>query len=347
MPDRNIDLSSLPEDKLLDLRICDLPLSIEGSWLRSCVKELYRELEDKGIRFKPVCYLADEWLAPDGEPVVGIPFFLAHPALIKLEKKMMLDVEGGTRTWCMKLLRHETGHALNYAYKLYRRRRWQKIFGKFSREYNDTYRFRPYSKSFVRHLEDYYAQYHPDEDFAETFAVWLTPNVDWQNQYKGWKAVTKLKYVEALMKEIREKAPVVSKGVKYWQAKGVRSTLKNYYRRKRHFYAENFPDFHDSNLKKIFALPEDKKRRRSKKSLPLAADIIKKYKKDITDIVARWTGERKYIIADLMDTIAERCRSLRLRTDAAESLVMLKVSTYVTTLVMNYLHTGRFGRRDA
>ncbi len=332
-----IDLSMISEEELLNLKICDLPLKIEGTWLQGCVEQLYQELEKKGIKFKPPCYLADEWLTPDGEPVIGIPFFLAHPTLMKLEKKMMLDVEGETKGWCMKLLRHESGHAINYAYRLYRRRKWQKIFGKFSQVYSDTYRFRPYSKSFVRHLEDYYAQYHPDEDFAETFAVWLTPGSNWQEAYKGWKALEKLNYVEELMEEIKEKPPLVKRGRRYWHINSLRITLKNYYKKKRLYYAEYFPDFHDVNLKKIFA----EKNLHSQEGLS-AKDLIKRYRKQILNNVSEWTGEKKYVIADLLDTIGERCDSLNLRIIESESSALLKFSTYITTLIMNYRYTGRF-----
>jgi hypothetical protein len=332
---KNIDLSNITEEELLNIRICDLPVRIEDSWLKDCVNQLYKELDVKGIKFKPPCYLADEWLTPDGEPVVGIPFFLAHPVLMKLEKKMMLDVEGGNKRECMKLLRHETGHAINYAYKLYRRKKWQKIFGKFSADYPETYRFRPYSKNFVRHLEDYYAQYHPDEDFAETFAVWLTPGSDWQNQYKGWKALVKLKYVDELMEEIKDKPPLVKKGKKYWAKSLLRITLKNYYKKKRHFYAEDFPDFHDKNLERIFT-------RERKENYMWAADLIKKYRKEILNSISNWTGEKKYIINDLLETIMDRCKDLKLYVSESEGQAILKVSTYVTTLIMNYIYTGRF-----
>lgn len=345
MPKKTIDLSKLSEEDILNLRVCELPLGLEGTWLEECVKELYRELGDKEFRFKPACYLADEWLTPDKEPVVGVPFFLAHPALIKLEKKMVLDAEGSTRSWCMKLLRHETGHALNYAYKLYRRKKWQKVFGQFSKEYDDTYRFRPYSRSFVRHLEDYYAQYHPDEDFAETFAVWLTPGLKWQVQYKGWKALDKLNYVDELMNGIKDKEPLVKRGRRYWEASRMRITLRNFYRKKRHSYMEDFPDFHDSNLKKIFVFIEPPERGSSKKNKEMiAAGTIRRYKKDILNNVAKWTGEKKYIISDLLDTIIQRCKALGLLSGESESLAVLRISTYITALVMNYLYTGGFRR---
>ncbi|MBN2482885.1 MAG: hypothetical protein JXD21_01625 [Candidatus Omnitrophica bacterium] len=339
MPDKKIDLTLLEEEELLRLKISDLPIRLEGTWLEDCVGQLYSELEQNGVRFRPVCYLADEWLTPDGEPVVGIPFYLAHPVLMKLEKKMVLEVEGGTKQWCMKLLRHETGHAINYAFKLHRRKKWHNIFGPFSKEYEDTYRFRPYSKNFVRHLEDYYAQYHPDEDFAETFAVWLTPDLDWRAQYKGWKALDKLEYVNELMKDIADKSPQVPCGKKYWAAAKLRITLKTFYKKKRLSYEENFPDFHDANLKKIFSVwTEDQ----DKKTSRFVADVIKKYKKDIRNNVSAWTGEKKYIIDDLLNTIGERCRALRLLAAPDEALTILNLSSYITSLIMKYLYTGNF-----
>ncbi|MBD3263936.1 MAG: hypothetical protein GF375_02395 [Candidatus Omnitrophica bacterium] len=337
MAKADINISGLNEEELLNLRISQLPLSIEGTWLQACIQQLYSELDERDIGFKPSCYLADEWLTPDNEPVIGIPFFLAHPVLMKLEKKMMLDVEGGTRTWCMKLLRHETGHAINYAYKLYRRKKWREIFGPFSQEYADTYRFRPYSKNFVIHLQDHYAQCHPDEDFAETFAVWLNPRINWKKQYRGWRAINKLKYVEDIIEDIKNKPPLVKRGKKYWEASRMKSTLRSYYKKKRYINAENFPDFHDANLKKIFACENP-----GEEPVLGAADVVKRHKKEILNNVARWTGEKKYIINDLLSAIYERCRSLNLCTAREEVRVISEISVYVATLVMNYLYTGSF-----
>ncbi|NKB24270.1 MAG: hypothetical protein GKR87_07845 [Kiritimatiellae bacterium] len=173
------------DEELLKIRICDFNLEIEGSELAPRIDKLYKELESKGIFFKPTCYLTTEWLCPDKIPMIGIPFCLAHPRLKQLERNMMLEVEGGTETTCIQLLRHEMGHAINYAYRLYRRTRWRELFGPFSTEYNEhNYYSRPYSKQYVLHLPDNYAQAHPDEDFAETFSVWLTPNLDWQKNIK-------------------------------------------------------------------------------------------------------------------------------------------------------------------
>lgn len=332
----NIDLSNISEEELLGLRICELPLKIEETWLQDCIDKLYKELDNKDIKFKPPCYLADEWLTPDGEPVIGVPFYLANPQLTRLEKKMMIEAEGDTKQWCMQLLRHETGHAINYAYKLYKKRKWQKIFGIFSQEYEDTYRFRPYSKNFVRHLKKYYAQYHPDEDFAETFAIWLTPDIDWQNQYKGWKVIQKLRYVDELMNNVKDKELLVKKGKKYWQASRIKAKLENHYKSKKRFHAEDFPDFHDANLKNIF-----KERSVGDEKLPLAHDLIKRYKKSVIDSVSNWTGEKKYVIDDLLRKLIMRCKDLKLVVADPEDIAVLRISVYVTALITNYLYTGK------
>ena len=132
------------------------------------------ELEARGLPVRPDCYLGDEWFSPEGSPVIAIPFYLAHPRLKQLELHQMLEVEGGTYEWCMQILRHECGHAYDHAYQFSSTDAWVEVFGDRDVEYQpETYRPRPYSKSFVRHLPNWYAQAHPDEDFAETFAVWL------------------------------------------------------------------------------------------------------------------------------------------------------------------------------
>ncbi len=332
-----LDLHALEEEELLKQRLCDLPLSIEGTWLQECIQELYRELEAKQLPFRPECYLADEWLSPKDEPVIGIPFYLAHPVLIRLERKMMLEVEGETRAWCMQLLRHETGHALCHAYRLQQRKSWKDAFGSPSQEYKDTYRFRPYSKNYVHHLEGFYAQFHPDEDFVETFAVWLTPGLDWKTQYQGWKALKKLAYVDKLMRTIQGKTPKVLKGKKYWHIKQSRMTLQSYYKRKRHSWAEDFPDFHDDNLKRIFGdMPE-----KSKDGLS-ACKLIRKHRKMIINEIAIWSGEKKYIIHRLLKMILKRCQDLRLYVKDSEPVALANLTSYITTLVMNYVYTGLY-----
>ncbi|MBU6199159.1 MAG: hypothetical protein KGI64_02200 [Xanthomonadaceae bacterium] len=331
-----IDLATIPEEQLLGLRLSELPLRIEGTWLEACIAQLYEELKARNIPFAPRCYLADEWLTPENEPVIGVPFYLAHPRLIKLQTKMLLEAEGDNPEWCMKLLRHECGHALTYAYDLNRKRSWQRVFGHPSAPYEETYRFRPYSKSFVRHLDYYYAQYHPDEDFVETFAVWLTPGLDWRSRYRGWKALDKLVFVDKLMAGIAGKPPLRATGRQMWKAATIRSTLKRYYQKRRAVEAEDFPEFHDANLLRMFgaAKPEGETRQ------PVAK-LLQAHRKALLTTVANWTGERRFMVNEVCKAVHARSRALRLVSDETDALAVLKFATYLTTLMMNYRYTTR------
>ena len=247
-----LDLAALDDDALLQMRICDLKLKIAGSELESRIDKFYAELTARDIAVKPLCYLGDEWFCPDGSATIAIPFYLAHPRLKRLEAKMMMEVEGDTEAWCLRLLRHEMGHVVNHAYLLKKDKRWQKLFGPPSLEYSESFRARPYSKRFVRHLDGYYAQSHPEEDFAETFAIWLTPDLDWRQQYRDWKALEKLEYVDKLMQELAGKPPLVFSKSKISDAARLRSRLDVHYRRRRRTYAQEFPDFFDGDLRKLF-----------------------------------------------------------------------------------------------
>jgi hypothetical protein len=335
-PTAPVDLDTISEERLLQTRICDLPVRIDGTWLEAQVDKLHAELAARGIDFQPRCYLADEWLTPEDETVIGIPFYLAHPRLIALEKKMMLEAEGETPDWCMKLLRHEAGHALSYAYALNRKRSWQRVFGSSSQPYEETYRFRPYSKSYVRHLDNYYAQYHPDEDFVETFAVWLTPGLDWRKQYRGWKALDKLEFVDKLMKSIAGTQPEKTTGRLYWSASRIRRTLAQHYRKRRHAEAEALPDFHDENLKRMFATAAPANETRTG-----VARLVQAHRKALLANVSEWTGESRYMASEVVKSIQVRAKALKLVTDEPEALAILKLATYVTTLLMNYRHTNR------
>ncbi|HXG53168.1 MAG TPA: putative zinc-binding metallopeptidase [candidate division Zixibacteria bacterium] len=331
------DFASLSDEQLLQLRICDLKLEIRGTELESRIEKFYRELEAKNIACKPICYLGDEWFCPEGSATIAIPFYLAHPRLKRLEEKMMLEVEGGTETWCMRLLRHEMGHVLNHAYLLDRDRRWQKVFGPPSLEYSESFRARPYSKRFVRHLEGWYAQSHPEEDFAETVAIWLTPDLDWRTQYRGWKALEKLEYVDGLMRKLAATPPLAFVKTKMSEASRLRSRLENYYRRRRRAYAQDFPDFFDADLKRLFAeAPASPDGER-------AAVFLRRSNQLILNAVSSWTGEPKFTVNRLLRALTDRCAQLDLRLRSP--LTGVEVTAYLTSLVSHYRLTGKFKDR--
>ncbi|MBN1309411.1 MAG: putative zinc-binding metallopeptidase [Chitinispirillaceae bacterium] len=323
-----IVVDELSEEELLRVRIRDLHLSIEGSILEERIARLYRELDEKGILFRPPCYLTDEWLAPDGIPMVGIPFYLVHPRLTHLEKKMMLEAEGDTDAWCMQLLRHETGHAINYAYRLYRRSRWRELFGPFTTPYLSTYSAQPYSRRYVVHLEDNYAQAHPDEDFAETFAVWLAPGRAWEEKYRGWPAMKKLLYVDHLMSCVGKKPPEISTQRMLWSATRMRSTLKEYYERKRHSLRDDFHGYYDPGLLRIFTVRSGTEQH--KKS---AAHFLSIHRRHIINSVSMWTMQRKFDIDKLVTRLRQRCADLGLSVYKSDAETMFETASFITAVM--------------
>lgn len=334
----NPDWRRLAEHALLEKRIQDLKLAIKGSALEPLIEKLYEELRAKGLVFNPPCFLADEWFCPVGVPAIGVPFYLAHTRLRRLEKKIILEVEGGTKKDFMKLIRHETGHAYSYAYNLYKKKQWRELFGSAAEEYRDTYRPRPYSRAFVTHLDNWYAQSHPDEDFAETFAVWLTPGLDWRKKFRGWKALEKLEYVDALMKSLAGKPAVVTPSGDLKQFAGLSIRLKTYFKRKKKFFEEDYPDFHDNNLKTVFTAVADERGSRK------ASRYLRDNHERILAPVARWTREKKYTVDKLMRNLIHRCDALNLYARKDDHQTDFEIAAYITTLISNHLFTGKFKR---
>jgi hypothetical protein len=324
-----------PDEKLLDLRLCQLGVSIEGSVLAERIADLQRELEARGLStFKPHFWLSDEWFSPDGVPGVAIPFYLAHPRLERLERTYMLEVEGGTPEWCMRILRHEAGHAIDNGFKLRQRRRRQQIFGPSYKAYPEYYDPKPYSKSFVLHLDSWYAQSHPDEDFAETFAVWLSLS-DWRERYAGWPALKKLDYMDALMKDVSAKPMVVRTHRRVDPLPTIRKTLRAHYERKRRHYGLLHPDFYDRDLRKLFS--DDPAYAANIK----AARFIARVRRDVRRMVASWTGEYQYTIDQVLEAMLKRANELNLRLTVPEERAKMDFLVLLTVQTMNYLHSGR------
>jgi hypothetical protein len=322
------------DERLLDLRLCDLDLRIEGSGLDDRIAELGSELAARGLRFRPHFWLSDEWFCPDGVPGIAIPFYLAHPRLAKLEQTQMLEVEGGTREWCLRILRHEAGHAFENAYHLRRRQKRRGLFGSSSEPYPDHYSPKPYSKSYVVHLESWYAQSHPDEDFAETFATWLAPGPDWRWRYAGWPALKKLQYVDEVMREIGETPLLVSSRRTPFALATQRRTLRVHYKRKRRHYRVDDRDYYDRDLLQLFAAPE------TASGIP-AARFLTRIRRDVRRRVRRWTGERAYVIDQVLEDMVNRCHDLGLRLLLPEEETRLEFTTLLTARTMTHLRLGR------
>ena len=329
------DWPDLNDHDLLDVRFCELGLTIEGSWVEPRIAQLSDELAARGLSFRPHYWLSSEWFSPDGVPGVAIPFYLAHPRLMRLEKAQMLEVEGGTPEWCLQILRHEAGHAFDNAYELRLRRKRIRLFGKPSTPYPDFYLPRPYSKSFVLHLDSWYAQSHPDEDFAETFATWLNPETDWRRRYQDWPALRKLEYMDTLMREISGQPPRVATRRVVEPLDRLRTTLRKHYARKRAHYGLEYPDFYDRDLRRLFSdAPEHARNLK-------ASRAIHRFRREVRRLVAEVTGSYQYTIDRVIADMITRCDELHLRLRYPEDRTRLDFTLLVTVQTMNYLHSGR------
>ena len=333
MPDP--EWASWPDDKLLETRLCDLGVAIDGTELERLIAQIDAELEARGLTFRPHYWLADEWFTPDDVPGVAIPFYLAHPRLAKLELSQMLEVEGGDPESCLRILRHEAGHAIDNAFQLRRRPTRRRLFGTPALPYPEYYTPKPYSKSFVQHLDHWYAQSHPDEDFAETFAVWLDPQSMWATRYAGWPAQRKLEYLDRLMRELVHKKPTVKSKRQVDPIAKLRKTLAEHYRQKREHYGLTHPDFYESDLRNLFSDSP------GYAANPSAARFVRKIRKEVRATVASFTDSYQYTIDQLLGKIIDRCRELNLRLTDSEEATKIDFIVYLTVQTMNYLHSGR------
>ena len=328
---------ALSDDDLLHLRICDLNVEIKGTDLELRVRQFERELQAKSLNLRPVCFLSDEWLSPGDQAAIGIPFFLAHPRLKALENRMMFEVEGSGAAWCMKLLRHEAGHAFDHAYRLSREDEWKNVFGSPRTKYQPYYyEIDPFSRDFVTNVPDHYAQAHPVEDFAETFAVWLNPASAWRERYAGRPALKKLRYVDRLMREVKTRPLPVRKPVVGPEARALQSTLLSYYEKKLRLFPLGDPAATERALKRIFRVS------RAAEPASPASEFIRTHKRPLVDAIAGWSGERRNQVARVVASLAQLCTTHRLVLREPEERTLVKFSTFATTLIVNRLRTHSY-----
>jgi hypothetical protein len=324
-------------DALLGRRISELGLQIRGSRVERLIDELYKELANRSISFRPPVYLSDQWGCPDGTPLIGVPFYLVDRRLERLEEEMSGAVEDDGEA--MRYLRHECGHAMNYAFKLYERADWQQTFGSFSRPYRERYRADPFSREHVRHILGWYAQKHPDEDFAETFAVWLTPGLDWRSEYAGWPALAKLEYVDRAMAEIRELDPeAVTPTADDLPVESMNYTIAEHYDSAGEEIPIGDARQFDADLRRIFAVPSDAPSGLS------ADEFITRHYREMLVRLAYWTSEPPAVVRSLLDHLVARVRVLGLRVSGLDAATLIELTAFGTAVVMNYRHTQSLRR---
>ena len=319
---------------MLSRKINELSLTIQGTRLEASIIRLYQEMAKAGITFKPKTYLADEWGCPNGVPVIGIPFYLADPELSRLEGRLA-GTEVEEEAEVMMYLRHEAGHAFNYAYRLHARPEWRRLFGQYSRPYKEDYKSVPFSARFVHHLPGWYAQKHPDEDFAETFAVWLPPGSGWREQYADTPALGKLLYVDRMVRRYGRKPPIVTDEKPDKPVQELSMTLDAWY--------ETGKAAKRCRLTLHPVINADLRRLLPAKEGQPAADVLQANSKQLIRDVNHWTGMNRRVLRSLFDELTGRVRVLGLKIDPDQTTArMASVAAFFTTLAMNYQFTGQF-----
>lgn len=328
-------LNKISVDEILSLKMKNLNLSIKGSNMEKRIQRLYYELEVKGLIFKPHIWISEEWFTPDDTAGFAIPFYLFHPVLLKLEKEQMLEAEGEELSECMQIMRHETGHAISHAYQLYKLKEWKNIFGDFRKPYPLWYTPQIKSKEYVTHLNAWYAQAHPLEDFAETFAVWLNPKIDWKMQYENWPALTKLNYLDALMNDIKDREPNIKTKDEYARLSVLKHTIAEHYKRKKKFYSAEWAQSFDNELKKIFTEEKKLKSISAEKFLKTVRRSIRKNISDVLDVP-------QYTIDQLIRELIIRSIKLNLQLKLKKEEATEKLIIIITAQIINLIHTGYY-----
>jgi len=321
------------DESLLDLRFSSLGLTFKGCPPWFDVQRLHAELERRGFRFRPHVWLSTEWFSPDGIPGFAVPFYLAHPRLQQLERRMMGEVEGGNRKWRLRILRHETAHAIDNAYGLRRRAGWRRVFGRASAPYPDSYSPRPSSRRHVLHLGHWYAQSHPTEDFAETFAVWMQPKARWRRDYEGWPALKKLEYVDELMAEIAAQKPRHTSRKVVEPLRDADQTLRQHYEDKLERYG-GMDRRYDRWITRAFT-PRAKRPRAAR-----ASRFVREIEPQLRRLLVRRARLHPYYIDHAISLVKKRSRQLDLvlrtpRREAKRPVVRLHERIVLDTLQRN------------
>lgn len=335
MPIRASRLEEMSDSELLRMRFCDLPLHLKGSLVEERAKQVFDELTARGIRFRPTIWIAEEWYNPDGVVGFAIPFYLLHPRLIRLERKMMLEAEGASLTEAMSILRHETGHAVDEAFRLSEMREYRQVFGSPQRAYPKNYVADPDSRDYVHHLNAWYAQSHPVEDFAETFAVWLKSERSWRRMYRDWPALEKLEAVDAWMREREGVQPAIKPKRMTSELKTSTRTLGQHYDEKREFYAIDAEDEFDGALQRIFHENGAGRRKRWNQS---AAGLLSSHRTRLRRRTAKPLGVPAYVVDQVLRQLVHRARILKLRQTRPEAETVAKVSKLVARATVAILH---------
>jgi Putative zinc-binding metallo-peptidase len=329
--------------KWLSVPISDLGLSIAGSPLEPILAEFMEELRGTGIhQLRPVFYLSAEWGVPFGTVAIAIPFYLARAELTKLHAARVGYVEGVDRLDILRYLRHEMGHVMNYAYKLYDMPRWTQLFGSIEQDYEEEYHPNPFSRKYVHHLPGFYAQKHPDEDWAETFAVWMTPDRNWRTEYADWpESLAKLTYCDEILAQLKTREPLVTANDLDEDVGDLVHSLDDFYAAGSSTTTDPLPRL-ESGLRSIFKYSSTSIKDANDSYKP-AVDLIHLLEPEIMADVYRWTAHFPERTRGLLRHFGQIVQELQLCYKVGEELtIAVAMTALVTALAASHVRHGNY-----
>ena len=331
------------EANLRTERIRDLGLSIEGTRLEPVIAEFEAEVAALQLaHLKPTFYLSTEWGVVFGSHSIALPFYLARPELEAIQVEQVGHLEGAGRAEILRYLRHEFGHVVNYAYHLFEMEEWVRQFGSITQPYLEEYSPKPFSRRFVRHLPGWYAQKHPDEDWAETFAVWMTAAKDWRKTYRTWPtALAKLEYCDRLLATLRDRPPIVIVQERDEEVGDLTISLQEYYSQLDKS-EDGLPPGLEGALTAIFEDigSPDSSSTVARKS---ASTLLRGMERELVGNVYLWTGHFPERTRSLVRHLASRADELQQVYPAdQEATLAIAITTFVTALAMNHVHRGTY-----
>ena len=346
-----VQADTFHEQLSLNTPIRDMSLTIAGTWLQPVLHEFEEELQAAGIkRLSPSFYLANEWGVSDSL-AIGIPFYLATPELMAVQAERVGHVEGSTRLEILRYLRHEMGHVICYAYRLYDDEEYVRIFGANTQPYVEEFHVEPFSRRYVRHLPGWYAQKHPEEDWCETFAVWITPGTNWRAEYADWpEAFHKLVYCHDTIARIGDMEPLATSTKQEDDIAHFPGSVAQFYESLESSAQElltlgkvEMPAGIDGALKSIFEDLGSRDDKSSQAPRRPASTLIVKLERMLVDHVYRWTGHFPERTRPLLRHLATRADQLtQVYPEDRELEAAIAVTALVTTLAMNFGTHGKY-----
>jgi hypothetical protein len=329
----------------------DLPLE-KSPILYPALQTVKADMERMRLKkIKPFFYLSTGYGTIEGTTNICLGFYDYDERLRALNKEFR--GWGYTYDEVVATIRHEVGHAFAYAYKLYRLPEFREVFnvqGNYFRTYPMTDQYiryvNPWSRDFVNPSGDHYAQKHPDDDFAETFMVWLTPRLNWRKKWRNYPgALRKLEYVDQVVREHRNQEPLIENvPYEYEGLADYKMTLAQFWKGRPTYYRQHATGFVDPDVKYIFRqrpkLLNDKKLQRG---YIHADNFLRKNQRVIVNRVSQWVGVEPYVVNDLILKCRQRADELDLWLKQSEQeKKLVEFTTYISTRCAYYYVWGTY-----